>query len=165
MRMANPNGYVQELTITRIYDEPRELVFKYWTDPELLALWWGPDNFTNPVCELDVRPGGTILIHMQSPDGTVIPVKGTYQEVIEPAKLVFTTAVFLDEDGIPQVEELKTVDFIESNGKTKLIIHIAVMKCGPAFIDALGGMEPDWNRSLDRMSEHIQKMMQSGGSE
>ncbi len=153
--IANQNAYVRELTITRLYDKPREVVFKAWTDSQLLALWWGPDDFTNPVCELDVRPGGSILIHMQAPDGSVMPVKGTYQEVIEPEKLVFTTGVFFDEEGEPQVEELKTVDFIDNDGKTKLVLHIEVKKCGPAFIDALNGMEPDWNRSLDRMSAQI----------
>lgn len=157
MLIANRRDYVQELTIIRIYDEPRELVFKAWTNPKLLALWWGPDDFTNPICELDVRPGGSILIHMQAPDGTVTLVKGSYQEVIEPERLVFTTGVFFNKEGIPQVEELKEVDFIENNGKTKLILHITVMKCDPAFSDALGGMEQGWNQSLDRMSEQIHK--------
>ena len=46
-----------ELVLTRIFDAPRELVFKAWTDPEIVAQWWGPHRFTNPVCELDVRPG------------------------------------------------------------------------------------------------------------
>lgn len=156
MTIADPNASVQELTITRFYDEPRELVFKAWTDPELLARWWGPDDFTNPVCELDVRPGGAILIDMQAPDGTVTPVRGAYQEVIKPARLVFTTGVFFNEDGMPQVEELKTVDFIDLGDKTKLVLHIAVRKCGPAFIHALGGMEPSWDQSLDRMSKLLQ---------
>ncbi len=48
----------RELTMTRIFDAPRELVFKAWTNPEHVAQWWGPKGFTNPVCELDVRPGG-----------------------------------------------------------------------------------------------------------
>lgn len=152
---THSNAAVKELTITRFYDEPRELVFEAWTNPELLALWWGPEDFTNPVCELDVRPGGTILIHMAAPDGTVIPVKGTYQEVIEPERLVFTTGVFFDEDGISQVEELMTVDFIDKNGKTELVLHISVVKCDPAFIDALGSMESGWTSSLDRMSKKI----------
>ena len=49
MKNVKDSDFVQELTIIRIYDEPRELVFKAWTDPNLLALWWGPDNFMNPV--------------------------------------------------------------------------------------------------------------------
>jgi uncharacterized protein YndB with AHSA1/START domain len=46
------------ITMVRIFDAPRELVFKAWTDPEHLAQWWGPHGFTNPVCEVDLRPGG-----------------------------------------------------------------------------------------------------------
>ena len=65
MKNVKDSDFVQELTIIRIYDEPRELVFKAWTDPNLLALWWGPENFMNPVCELDVRPNGKILILSQ----------------------------------------------------------------------------------------------------
>ena len=104
---------VQEMTLIRMYDAPRERVFEAWTDPELLARWWGPDDYITPVCELDVRPGGDILIHMQGPDGTVMPVNDKYHEVIEPERLVFTTGVFFGEDGVAQVEEKKTVEFIE----------------------------------------------------
>jgi uncharacterized protein YndB with AHSA1/START domain len=46
------------ITMVRIFDAPRELVFRAWTDPEHLAQWWGPHGFTNPVCEVDLRPGG-----------------------------------------------------------------------------------------------------------
>src|SRR5450631_3357723 len=48
----------KELEIIRVYDASRELVFKVWTDPKHLAEWWGPHGFTNPVCEIDARPGG-----------------------------------------------------------------------------------------------------------
>jgi uncharacterized protein YndB with AHSA1/START domain len=61
----------RELVITRVFDAPRELVWKAWTDPKHVAQWRGPKDCTNPVCELDVRPGGAILIHMQVPDGAV----------------------------------------------------------------------------------------------
>ncbi len=75
--------------ITRTFDSPRELVFKAWTDPKHVTQWWGPHGFTNPVCELDVRPGGAIRIHMRGPDGTVYPMTGTFHEVVEPERLVF----------------------------------------------------------------------------
>src|ERR1700730_7092158 len=81
----------RELKITRVFDAPREMVFKAWTDPKLLAQWWGPKGFTNPVCELDVRPGGAIRVHMRGPDGTVYPMTGVYQEVVEPERIVFTS--------------------------------------------------------------------------
>jgi len=55
------------LVITRVFDAPRALVFKAWTDPKRVAQWWGPNGFTNPVCELDV---------MRGPDGTIYPKLG-----------------------------------------------------------------------------------------
>ena len=81
-----------ELVLTRVFDAPRELVFKAWTDAKRVAQWWGPHQFTNPVCELDARPGGAIRIHMRGPDGTVYPMTGVYQEVVEPERIVFTSA-------------------------------------------------------------------------
>jgi uncharacterized protein YndB with AHSA1/START domain len=55
-----------QVVITRTFDEQPDLVFKAWTDPRILAQWWGPKGFTNPVCELDFRPGGTIYIDMRT---------------------------------------------------------------------------------------------------
>jgi len=57
----------RELTLIRIFDAPRDLVFEAWTNPQHLAKWWGPDGFTNPRCEFDARPGGKIHIDMQAP--------------------------------------------------------------------------------------------------
>src|SRR5437016_584736 len=82
----------REVVITRIFDAPRELVFKAWTDPKHMAQWWSPKWFTNPVCELDVRPGGAILIHMAGPDGVVYPMKGVFQEIVAPQRLVFISS-------------------------------------------------------------------------
>ena len=62
----------REITITRVFNAPRALVFKAWADASELAQWWGPKGFTNPVCELDVRVGGAIRIQMRSPDGSPI---------------------------------------------------------------------------------------------
>ncbi len=62
----------RELNITRIFDAPRSLVFKMWTDPKHVAQWWGPKGFTNPVCERDVRPGGALRIVMRGPTASSI---------------------------------------------------------------------------------------------
>src|SRR5229473_4268217 len=95
----------RELVITRTFDAPRDLVFKMWTDAKHMAQWWGPHGFTNPVCELDVRPGGAIRIDMRGPDATVYPMTGVYQEIVEPERIVFTSAA-LDEKGHPMFEVL-----------------------------------------------------------
>ena len=72
---APPNLVVREL------DAPRALVFQAWTDPAHMARWWGPHNFTNPVCEIDLRAGGAHRIVMRSPDGVDYPIKGVYRGV------------------------------------------------------------------------------------
>lgn len=56
---------IKELTITHTFDTSRELVWKAWTDPNLLKQWFDPSGVTNPVCELDARKGGTIYIVMK----------------------------------------------------------------------------------------------------
>ncbi len=94
-----------ELVLTRTIDAPRELVWKAWTDPNHVAQWWGPHGFTNPVCELDVRPSGAIRIDMRGPDGAVYPMAGIYQAIDVPERLVFTSAG-LDEAGKPLFEVL-----------------------------------------------------------
>ncbi len=113
--------------LTRVLDAPRDVVFKAWTDPKCVAEWWGSNGFTNPVCELDLRPGGTIRIHMRGPHGTVYPMTGVYQEVVPPERLVLTSAA-LDANGNPMFEVLTTVTFAEESGKTKQILRAHVIK-------------------------------------
>ncbi len=61
-------GKEKDLVLTRVFDAPRERVWKAWTDPRQVAQWWGPAGFTNPRCEVDVRPGGVLRIDMRGPD-------------------------------------------------------------------------------------------------
>ena len=143
----------REVTITRIIDAPRELVFKAWTDPKHMAQWWGPRYFTNPICEMDVRPGGAILIHMRGPDGVIYPMKGVFHEIVEPERLVFTSSAFDDEQGSPLIESLTTVTFAEHEGKTKLTVHAVVTRAEAGAERALAGMEEGWNQSLDKLTE------------
>ncbi len=100
----------KEMTLTRMINAPREIVFKAWTDPEQLQKWWGPKGFTNPVCNADAIPGGEILIHMQAPDQTIYPMAGEFHEIVEFEKLVFTAAA-LDKNGNRLFEVLNTVTF------------------------------------------------------
>jgi uncharacterized protein YndB with AHSA1/START domain len=151
---SSPVG--RELIITRIIDAPRELVFKAWTDPEQLAKWWGPKYFTNPLCELDLRPGGPILIHMAGPDGVIYPMKGMFQEIVAPERLVFSSSALEDEAGNAQMEALSTVTFEDQGGKTKLTLQEVVVRSTPAAEWALSGMEEGWNQSLDKLAEEVQ---------
>lgn len=148
----------RELTITRIFDAPRELVFKAWTDPKHLAQWWGPKHFTNPVCEVDVRPGGTLYIEMTAPDGVAYPAKGIFREVVPPERLVFTTTSFEDEAGNPQLEGLTTVTFEDYQGKTKLTLHAIALTVNAEVVWALEGMNEGWSQSLDKLAEELARV-------
>ncbi len=149
----------QELTLKRTFDAPRELVFNAWTDPKLLANWWGPSLFTTPVCELDVRPGGKLRIVMHGPAGTLfdvdLPTTGTFKEVDKPNRLVFTAEALPDEHGQPQLVTLDTVTFAEEGGKTEMTLHVVVLKSTPAAAGALAGMEAGWSQSLDKLVTYI----------
>jgi len=144
----------QELVITRTFDAPRGLVFKAWTDVEHLRLWWGPDGFTNPVCEFDARPGGAIRIHMRGPDGVVYPMKGVVHEIVEPERLVFAGAA-LDKDGNPLFEVLNIITFAEQDVKTMLTMRARVVKVTAQASRYLDGMEEGWTQSLDRLANHL----------
>jgi uncharacterized protein YndB with AHSA1/START domain len=146
----------RELVLTHVFDAPRELVFKAWTDPKQVAQWWGPHRFTNPVCDLDVRPGGAIRIHMRGPDGTVYPMTGVYNEVVEPERLVFTSAA-LDADGNPMFEVLTTVTFAEQGGKTKQTMRARVIRSTAEAAPYIKGMEAGWTQSLERLAESLAK--------
>jgi len=151
-------------------------VFKAWTKPEHMMRWWGPHSFTNPVCEMDVRPGGAHRIVMRSPEGVEYPLKGVYREVVEPERLVMTIdcsehpAEWHDlvnpsreeGEGNPAGEMLSTVTFEDLDGKTKLTVRTRFDSV--AIRDAMlkMGMTEGWSQSLDRLAEEL--ALRAGGS-
>ncbi|MFZ4453532.1 SRPBCC domain-containing protein [Salibacterium aidingense] len=113
----------KDLILERVFDAPRELVFKVFTQSDHLANWWGPEGWTTTNYQMDVRPDGVWHYCMRSEDGEESWNKAIYQEILEPEKLVYTD-VFSDEEGstlenMPQV--LVTLYFEEHGGKTKVI--------------------------------------------
>jgi uncharacterized protein YndB with AHSA1/START domain len=150
------HGVGRVMEMTRVFDAPRKVVFAAWTDPKQVTQWWGPTGFTTPVCELDARPGGAILIHMRAPDGTVYPMSGVYREVVPPERLVFT-ATPLDKDGKPMFENLNTVIFSERDGKTTVALRVEVVKSSAEAEQYLAGMEMGWKMTLDRLGEFVGK--------
>lgn len=147
----------RRVTLTRSFDAPRELVFHAWTDPEHVSKWWGPHGFTIPVCELDVRPGGEIRIHMQGPDGTVYPMLGEYLEILEPERLVFKTTA-LDAEGAHLFEGLNVVTFAEENGRTTMTVEARVTRSTPEAAPYLEGMEIGWTQQMERLSQYVERL-------
>jgi uncharacterized protein YndB with AHSA1/START domain len=161
---ANPGtpGAPKEMVLTRTFDAPRGLVFRAWTDPEHLKRWWGPHGFTNPVCEADARPGGAIRIDMTGPDGAVYPMTGTFHEVVEPERIVFTSRAFEDERGHALLEVHNTVTFAERDGVTTLTIRAEVVTAAPEMAGAVDGMEAGWTQSLDRLEAEVAEARAGG---
>src|SRR5690242_8633745 len=87
----------KDLTIVRYFDAPISAVWKAWTEPEAFKKWWGPKNFTCPVCEIDLRVGGKYVACMRGPEGDFW-ITGTYLEIEPNRKLVYTDN-FADEQG------------------------------------------------------------------
>lgn len=150
------------LTITRIFDAPREQVWKAWTETEQIKKWWGPKDFTAPHINSDLRTGGTYLYAMHGPAGSEFDKDmwsgGTYNEVVPMEKIVATdhfadadgNAVSPKEYGMPgewPEEMLITVTFEDADdGKTKLTI---VHEGHPAEMADMA--EGGWNESLDKL--------------
>ncbi|MBI3798468.1 MAG: SRPBCC domain-containing protein [Deltaproteobacteria bacterium] len=140
------------LVITRIFDAPRHLVFKAWTEPKHLVHWWGPKDFTLPTCTMDFRLGGAYRFCLRSPEGTDHWLQGVYREIMEPERLVITYA-WEDAAGNPGHETLVTVTFAEHAGKTKLTMQQAVFESVTTYQDHESG----WTTCLDRLTTYLAK--------
>lgn len=147
-----PGDDQREITLTRLYDAPRALVFKAWTDAGLLARWWGPKMFTNPVCEVDARPGGRLRIVMRGPDGNDYPMRGVFQEVVALERLSFTSFA-VDAQDRPIIEGFTTVLFAEEGGKTRVTVIARGKAVQPIAVQYLQGMEQGWSMSLEKLAE------------
>jgi uncharacterized protein YndB with AHSA1/START domain len=141
----------REVTITRIFDAPRAVVFRAWTDAAQLAQWWGPKGFINPVCEIDARVGGALRIHMRGPDGSIYPMKGEFREIAPPERLAFTN-IALDEAGNHILEGFTTVTFADDGGKTRMTLRTRARAVVDKAVTHLQGMEMGWTMSIDKLA-------------
>ena len=78
----NTVNEIERMVVTRVFDAPRELVWRAWTDPKYVMQWWGPKGFTAPVCQMDFRVGGKSLFCMRAPDGQECWNAVEYHEIV-----------------------------------------------------------------------------------
>jgi uncharacterized protein YndB with AHSA1/START domain len=154
--MIQPTA-ARDLTLTRVFDAPRSLVWKCWVEPKHMAKWWGPKSFTNPVCEMDVRPGGRIWIVMRGPKDTPydddFPMSGTFHEIAEPERLVFT-AIAVDKQGQALLTSHNTVTFEDQpGGKTRVTVVSHAIGLSPLAPQMMAGMDEGWRQSLEKLAE------------
>jgi uncharacterized protein YndB with AHSA1/START domain len=155
--------------ISRVFDAPRDLVWKAFTDCEHLKHWWGPKGFKVLTCKLDLRPGGVFHYGMQSPDGKTMWGKFIYREIIAPERLVHIVSFSDENQGVTRhpmspgwpLETLADATFTEQNGKTLVTVrwspHNPTEEERKTFAAAHDGMRQGWTGTMDQLDAYLAK--------
>lgn len=145
---------LSRLAIRRTFDAPRTLLWKMWTDPAHVGVWFSPEHFTTPVVRMDVRPGGAIHMVMRAPDGTDHPFDGRFILLDEPERLVMRTWVTY-EDGEVWFEVQHAVRFEAAGDRTILHFDAEVIAARADALGPLSGMEAGWTGCFDKLEAHV----------
>jgi uncharacterized protein YndB with AHSA1/START domain len=141
----------REFVTTRIFDAPRPLVWEAWTNPKHLSTWLlGPDGWTMPVCEMDLRPGGAWRYVWRRQDGTEMEMTGTYREVKPPEKLVQT-----ERWGPDWPETINSLVFAEDGEQTVMTMTILYPSKEARDAATATGMTSGMDRSFERLDEYL----------
>ena len=157
-----------DLVIERMFNASPELVWQMWTEPEHLMRWWGPDTFTSPECQIDLRVGGKYLFCMQGPDGERIYSTGIYKEIVPYERIAYTD-YFSDADGniVPAThyglgeehpKQLDVIVMFEAVGEqTRMTL---TQRNIPAVYMEMG-VKQGWNESFDKLGDALPLMVTS----
>ncbi|TCM79197.1 SRPBCC family protein [Rhizobium sp. BK068] len=148
-----------ELILVREFDAPREKIFKAWTDPALMKEWFVPRPWTPSDVEVDLRPGGSNLIVMRSPEGQEFPNRGVYLEIVENEKIVFTdafTSAWVPSEkpffvGIIVLEDL-------GNGRTKYTAKARHWTAADKEQHEQMGFHEGWGKCADQLAELLPRI-------
>jgi uncharacterized protein YndB with AHSA1/START domain len=159
----------ERMVITRIFDAPRALVWKAWTDPQYVMQWWAPKGFTAPFCKIDFRVGGKFLYCMRTPDGQEGWNGGEYHEIVPHEKIVYSL-YFADAKGNKvdaaqygiedeAIEDARDVVIFEDfgNGQTKLTF----LGNEPMESAKNSGQLEGWNEQLDKLAAVLTGLVQA----
>jgi uncharacterized protein YndB with AHSA1/START domain len=156
--------------MTRVFDAPRDRVWKAWTQPEQLKQWWGPQGFKVHTCKVDLRPGGVFLYGMKAPDGSDVWGRFVYREIAAPKKLVFVVSFSDPKGGVTRhpsspnwpEEILSTVTFEEQGGKTKVTVQWLPADSATdierrTFDEGRDSMKQGWGGTFDQFADYLKK--------
>ena len=144
----------REIVVTRIFDAPRALVFKAWTDPKHLAHWWGPNGFSITTYEMEFKPGGVWRFVMHGPDGRDYQNEVVYVEIAESERLVYKHV------SAPHFQ--MTVTFADDGGKTRITAQMLfeTAELRDNTIKAVGAVE-GLKQTLGRLGDYVTQMKES----
>jgi uncharacterized protein YndB with AHSA1/START domain len=159
--MAEAKPAVKDVVITRIFDAPRELVWRAWTEPERLQEWWGPKDYSSPLCKIDLQVGGKYQFSMRDKEGKTIWGGGVYKNIDPPKELVMTDN-FMDADGniVPASyyefdgdfpEATITVRLEDLGGKTRMTLTHENLPSAHSEGASIG-----WNESFDKLTNILE---------
>lgn len=141
----------RELTIVRVFQAPRAMVWRVWTDPEHLMKWWGPTHHPATHLSMDVRPGGKWRNCLRSVEtGKELWQHGIFHEVVQPERLIFSFV--WEEEGERGFENLVTITLADQGGKTLLTLHQAPFQS----VGERDGHGEGWGSSFDRLADYLQ---------
>lgn len=142
----------REIVMTRVFDAPRELVFKAHVDPEAIPRWWGPRRYTTTVDKMDLRPGGVWRFVQHDQEGNEFAFNGVYREIMPPERLVLT----FEFEGMPGHVAVNTAIFEDLDGKTKLTTTQRFENAADRDGMIQSGMESGAIETWDRLTEYLQ---------
>jgi uncharacterized protein YndB with AHSA1/START domain len=143
----------QEAVITLGFDAPRELVFRTFTDPNLIPQWWGPRYLTTRVDKMEVKKGGIWRFLQQDANGNQHAFNGVYHEINTPERIVYT----FEFEGVPGHIALETVSFEERDGMTIMVDQMVFQSVEDRDGMAAAGMEEGGIESMERFDELLAK--------
>ena len=148
-----------DLVLTRVFDAPRDKVFRAWTEPKLMKQWFAPSPWTVSGAQTDPRPGGTALVVMRDPEGNDHPSQGVYLEIVENEKIVFTDAYTSAWEPSPKPFMTVILTFEEEpDGKTKYTARARHWNAEDRAAHEEMGFHEGWGQCADQLAELLKKI-------
>ena len=153
---------LHELTLTRLIAAPRSVVWRCWTEPELIKQWFTPRPWTTPVVETDLRPGGASYMLFRGPGGEEFPNRGVYLEVVPEQRLVFTDAYVAA--WVPSAEPFMTaiISLADADGRTRYEARVRHWSAEAMRRHEEMGFHDGWGKAADQL-EAVASRLAAGG--
>jgi uncharacterized protein YndB with AHSA1/START domain len=159
-----------DFVMSRVFDAPRDLLWKCFTDPERMKQWWGPKGVKIIAAKMDLRVGGTYLYGMETPDGKTMWGKFVYREITPPERMVFINSFSDEAAGLTRhplsptwpLQMLSIFTFEEQpGGKSRFTVRWAPYEATDeerkTFDAGHDSMKGGWGGTMDQLEAYIAK--------